>query len=321
MAIRPGLPLFLFLLLAAAPATAAEIVRADGRRETVKEPRRGSKGDWTVEIGGRRVAARPGDVVAIVDDEGNETVLIPPLAEGEAGPEEAAMLRSLCDPKNGEWFAAAEALAMRPARGVLDALKALARDPKKEMRGRAYHAMARLRTRESVAEAARAILAEKDAALRREASSILFSVQEIFRRCEAVQSVEKGLADRDAGVRVTFALLAPREAEAAAAVLRADGIRHSDHHVRESAALALGKRGDRSGEGILVSMLARSALPGFEGDRASMERFLVAEQVEVCGILGGFGTPAAKGALAKAASSRFEAVREAARKALAAAPA
>jgi hypothetical protein len=102
-------------------------------------------------------------------------------------------------------------------------------------------------------------------------------------------------------------------------VLKADGLKSSDHHDRESAALELGRRGDSSGESILVGMLARDKLPGFDGGDALMETCLIQEQVEVCRVLGKLGSDSAKAALKKATASRREAVRKAAADALAAA--
>jgi hypothetical protein len=118
-------------------------------------------------------------------------------------------------------------------------------------------------------------------------------------------------------VRIVFALLSPHDDAAATAVLRADGIKNADHHIRESSALELGRRGDGAGESILVGMLARSRLPGFDQDTALMEQYLIREQVEVAGVLGRLGTGSAKAALRKAATSRFEPVRKAAEAALA----
>lgn len=309
---------FSVLALTTTTARAAEVVFADGRREPVTEPRRDAKGVWTATREGRRTVLEPGDVVAVVDDAGTETVTIPATADPPDAPEAAALLASLRDPKNPSWRQTADQLAERPTKSVLDALVALASDPAKESRRRAVAALARLRTREGVVAAATAILAEKDAALRRESASVLFSVQEIFRRAPTEDVVRKGIADRDAIVRIDFALLAPHDVEAAGEVLRKEGLKSGDHHVRESAAVALGRRGDGAGEGILVGMLARARLPGID-DEALMERLMIREKVEICGILGKLATDSAKAALRKAASAGPEPVRKAAEDALAAA--
>jgi HEAT repeat protein len=200
---------------------------------------------------------------------------------------------------------------------VIDALVALAGDAKKDLRARAYRALTALRTRESVAAAGAAILLEKDDAARRTTASLLFAVQGIFGRADTAQTVKAGIADRDAGVRVAFAMLSPPDMEAANVVLRTDGIKHPDHHVRESAAMELGKRGDAAGETILAGMLARTSLPGAEKGEPIYERLLIEEQVAVCRILGKLGTVKGRAALAKAAKSKHEVVRKAAEAALA----
>src|SRR5690606_14185359 len=143
-------------------------------------------------------------------------------------------------------------------------------------------------------------------------------VQEIVRRCDAAKSVERGIEDKDSVVRVVFALLAPADLAAGSAVLRTDGLKSRDHHIRESAALELGRRGDAAaGESVLIGMLGRNRLPGFDGAAAPMEELLVREQVEICRILGGHGSESGKAALRNATSSRFAAVRQAAERALA----
>lgn len=303
--------------LAAGAAFAAEVEFADGRRETVDDPRQDAKGQWVATREGRRTTLKPGDVVAIVDDAGKETVTIPALAEAPDPPTILAALETVKDGADGVWEAALDVLAARPSRSVIDALVALAGNTKKDLRARSYRALCGLRTRESVAAAGAAILREKDDAVRRASASMLFSVQGIFRRADTVETVKAGIADRDAGVRVEFALLSPPDMEAANAVLRADGIRHSDHHVRESAAMELGRRGDASGEAILSGMLTRTSLPGAEKGEPIYERLLVEEQVAVCRIFAKLKTARGRAALEKATKSKHEAVRKAAAEALA----
>jgi HEAT repeat protein len=319
--IGPTAALALAALLALAPAAAAgEILFADGRREPVQEPRKDSQGRWTATREGRRTILRPGEVVVVVDDEGKETETIPPLADPPDGPGAAPALADLADPKSQTWRRSAETLAGKPTKAVLEALVALGKDPRKAVRARAIAALARQRTREGVAAAAAAILAEKDAALRRDAASELFPVTEIFRRLQTRELAERGIADRDPMVRIDFALVAPRDLAAGTEVLRTVGLKHADHHVRERAALELGHRGDGSGEAILAGMLARDRLPGLEDDRPTMERLMAKEKVEVCGILGRLGTETAREALRKAAARGPEEVRKAAERALAAMP-
>lgn len=308
------------LATTASAARAAEIIFADGRRETVQEPRKDSQGRWTAVRDGHRTSLRPGDVVVVIDDAGSESVTIPSQAEPPDAPESAAALASLRDPKNDAWRASAERLGTRPTKALLDALVALTSDANKELRSRAIVGLTMLRTKEGVTAAAAAVLAEKDATLRREAASALFAVGEIFVRSESKDLVQAGISDRDAMVRIVFASLAPLDLEAAKAVLRTDGLKHGDHHVRESAAVQLGRRGDGAGESILVGMLARARLPGIDDD-ALMERMMTREKVEVCALLGKLGTDTAKAALRKAAASGVEAVRKAAEAALAAADA
>lgn len=308
----------LCVLAAAGPAAhAAEIVFADGRHEPVKEPRADAKGEWTAVREGRRTFLRPGDVVAVIDDAGAETALIPALAEPPDPPEFLAALASVKDPKNDAWRQAAEQLGRRPTQAVLDALTALTADTKKDLRSRAITALTLLRTRESVVAAAKAVLEEKDAALRRETSNVLYTVWEIFRRAPVGELVARGLADKDREVRITFATLAPLNDPAAIPVLKADGLKHSDHHTRESAAVELGLRGDGAGESILLGMLSRPKLPGID-DAALMERLMIREKVRICSILGKLKTAAGKAALRKAAKSGPDAVRRAAEAALAA---
>lgn len=305
------------LVASTACAQAVQLVHADGRREPAAAPHQDAKGRWSVECEGRRTVLRPGDVVAIVDAKGKETVLIPELDTSADTKETTAMLGSLSDPKNKEWEQALAPLAERRTRAVFDALQALAKDQRKELRLRAIAALSRLCTRESAMAVANAVLAEKDAGTRKSAASTMFAIGEVLKRCDFAATLAKGLADKDVEVRVPFAMLAPADDAAAAAVLRNDGLKHGDHHVRESAALELAERGDPAGEGVLVGMLERTKIPGLGGDAAFAERLLIQGQVQVCAALGRLGTATAKAALAKASASRFEAVRKAAAEALA----
>jgi HEAT repeat protein len=306
--------------LGATRARADIAVHADGRRVQVESPAKDSKGHWMGTIAGRRQRLEPGDVAVLVDDKGVETSLVPELGPEPKSAQQEAALAQLGDPKNDEWFLAATQLAQPPTRAVHDALVELAKGKRKELRARAITALTRLRTNESSLAAARAVLEEKDAKVRRDAAAALFSVREILRRCDSAELVAKGLADADALVRIEFALVAARDLELAGEVLRKDGLRHSDHHVRESCAVELGRRGDAAGASVLASMLARTSLPGLDTDLETATRILVAEQLEVCEILGRLGGDAAKAALTKAAtSSPHEPVRKAAEAALAAA--
>ena len=72
-----------------------------------------------------------------------------------------------------------------------------------------------------------------------------------------------------------------------------------------------GRRGDASGESILISMLARAKLPGMD-DPVLGEKYLIEEQVAVCEVLGKFDTDTSRAALQKATKSPHEAVRKAA---------
>jgi len=299
------------------PAAADVAVYANGTRAKVEQPAKDSKGQWMGTIDGRRQRLQPGEIVALVNDEGDETSLIPELQEGAVSPSIVAGLASLSDVKNDEWFGAVQQIASPPTRAAFDELLKLAASSKKELRIRAVHGLVALKTAESSLAAAQAVVDEKDAKARREAASALFSVREILRRSAAAELVLKGLADKDALVRFEFALVAPHDLELAAEVLRKDGLKSGDHHVRESAAVELGLRGDASGEATLVAMLMRSQMPGMEDDAELGRRFLIREQVEICAILGKLGTASGRAALEKAKSnSPHEAVRKAAAEAL-----
>ncbi len=297
-------------------AQSVQIVYADGRHRDATAPQQDAKGRWSVECEGRRTVLHGGEVVAIVDAKGKETVIIPPLAPTPDTAETTAMLASLGDPKNKEWELSAEQLGQRPTRSVFDALVALGTDGRKDLRLRAITALARLHTKESAVAAANAVLAEKDPGTRRVAASVLFSVGEILKRSDADAILAKGIADKDAEIRIPFAILSKPDDLAANAVLRNDGLKHSDHHVREMAAEELGERGDPAGENVLLAMLARPRVPGLEGDKAFLERMMIEERVRICGALGKLSTATAKSALQKATTSPFEAVRKAATVAL-----
>ncbi len=311
------LTLIVLAVLGGRSAPAAEIVFSDGRHETVKAPRQDSKGRWLAEREGRVTILRPGDVVVVVDDAGAETVTIPDLVQTPDPPQTAAFLAALSDLKNDAWRQACDELGRHPSTTTLTALVAMSSDKKKGVRLRAVQALVLLRTRESTVAAANAALAERDKSVRRQAVSALFQVQEIFRRSEVTDVLAAGLVHKDVDVRVSFALLAPRDVTEAADVLRTDGIKHSDHHYREDAALGLGRRGDASGERILAGMLTRTRMPGIEGDAELTERLLVREQVEICGIFGELRTASSRAALKKATKSKLLPVREAAAAALA----
>lgn len=297
-------------------ADCGEVVHADGRRERVEDPRVGSNGQWTATIDGRRTPLKAGEIVVVIDDAGVETITIPPTSDDADSPEVTALLAGLRDPKNDAWLITIEQLGMRPTKSLQAALEDLSVDPNKEMRARGIQALTRLRTREGTIAAAKAVLAEKDKALRRQAASALFSVEEIFRRCDGVaELVKQGMADTERDVRFVFAMLSARDDAAAVAVLKKDGLGHSDHHVRESAALELGSRGDESGEKILIGILGWTKLDVSE-DPALNERLLTEQQTAVCEVLGSFKSATAKAALEKARKSKLAAVREAAERAL-----
>ncbi len=296
---------------------AGELIFANGTHESVKDARKDSKGQWYAEREGHRTPLRAGDVVVVIDDAGKETVTIPELVEGAPSQEAEAALAKLRDPKNVTWQEELESFPMPPFKATHDALLVLSKDSKQEMRRRAVHGLSHLRTKASVMAASEAILAEKDSGLRRELASVLFSVEEIFSRCENGEAIKAGLADKESAVRYAYAMLAPDDLEAARTVLRgSDGIGNSDHHFRESAAEELGERGDGAGATILIGMLARNKIPGLDCDEALATKLLVAEHVRLCKVLGKLGTPAAKTALEKAKKSPHAAVRDAATAAL-----
>lgn len=310
---------FLSVFALAHPAP-DELVLADGRREPVENVRKDSKGQWMGTRAGRRVELH-GEVVAFVDAQGKETVIVQQLADGPETAETKALLASVQDPKNETWRESLRMLGRHPARSTHDTLLALAASKKKELRVRAIHALCALYTEESVLAATNALLADKDPASRRESASALSSVSEIFRRSKSTALVERGLADASGDVRFSFACLAPLEHAGALAVLKNDGLKHKDHHFREQAAVELGERGDAAGESLLVALLARTKIPGFDGGDELMTKVLVHEQTHICEVLGKLGTDAGKTALKKALESPHEAVRKAAEAALNPAPA
>lgn len=297
-------------------AESGEIVHADGRREQVTEPRVGANGQWTAMIDGRRVPLRAGEIVVVIDDAGAETITIPPTVDEADTPEVESVLASLRDPKDESWMVAIERLGAHPTKSLQAALEALTVDANEELRRRGIQALTRVRTREATIAATKAVLAEKDKTLRREAASALFAVEEIFRRCDGTaELVKQGMVDLERDVRFVFAMLSNRDDADAIPVLKKDGLGNPDHHVRESAALELGRRGNVAGEKILIGILGWTKLDASD-DPALNERLLTEQQVEVCDVLGGFGTATAKAALEKARKSKLPAVREAAERAL-----
>lgn len=305
------------LVLFASAAHADVGVLANGRRVQVDQPAKDSKGVWMGALDGRRQRLAAADVVVLIADDGAETLLAPSLSEAEPTPAEVAALAELADPSFESWPAACEELAREPKRAAHKLLVDLAADKRKEVRARAVAALLRLRTLESCATAAKLVLEEKDAKSRRAMASALFSARALLQRGELGDAIEKGLADSDALVRVEFALCAPLTHTKAIIVLVKDGLRHADHHVRESAALDLGRRGDKAGLDVLLAMLARGKPRDLSSDPETELRLHIAEQVEVCEVLGKLGGDAAKAALEKAKSnSPHEAVRAAAAAAL-----
>lgn len=285
----------------------------------VTDARQDSSGRWSAVRDGRRIVLTPGIVVVMIDEEGVEHELIPALAERELTVEQVALLEALRDPGNEYWLFEFQPLAESPARATHDSLVELTQHKDKALRLRAVQALCRLATRESVVAATTAILAEKHSKTRTQASSALFSVQEIFVRSPAaIKLAADGLEDSVKLVRVTFALLcAAAEVDGAVAILQKDGVRNSDHHIREAAALTLGRLGDGSGTKTLLSMLSRKAIPGLEGLQESSRREQLShEKVQVCAALGAIGNPKTLSALKKAASSKLPGVSAAALRAM-----
>jgi len=306
----------MFVLLASA-AQAEVGLLANGRRVQVDQPAKDSKGVWMGALEGRRQRLAAADVVVLVADDRTETLLAPTLSEAELTPTEVAVLAELADPSADFGPAGCEALALEPKRAAHKILLELAGDRRKGLRSRAVTALLRLRTLESCAAAAKLVLDEKDVKSRRAMAAALFSARALLQRCDLGEAFETGLTDSDALVRVEFALCAPHEHPKAIGVLVKDGLRHADHHVRESAALDLGRRGDKSGLDVLLAILGRSKPRDLDTDPETELRLHIAEQVEVCEVLGGLGGESAKSALKKAKSdSPHEAVRKAAEAAL-----
>lgn len=301
-----------------AAAGEPEVVFADGTRETVKNPHMDSKGRWTAEREGHLVPLMAGDVVVVIDGDGKETVTIPELGDDKPSAATEALVARIRDKKNADWLMDTMQPLLPPSRSVHETFVAMAADADKEMRRRAVHGFAQLRTKDSVMAASAAVLAEKDKTHRKEMASVLFSVEEIFTRCDSLEAVKQGIADKDSSLRFVYAMLAPDDLEEAKAVLRgSDGVGNSDHHVRESAALELGLRGDGAGMSILTGLLSRTKIPGFDGGEALMQKLLIREQVDICKAMAKIATPAAKAALEKAKASKLQPVRDAAVAALA----
>lgn len=299
----------------AGPARADVAIHADGRRTEVREPRADSRGRFTGEIEGRRTPLDPGEFVAVVDDKGRETPIPRPLLDGARTAADEAALTSLRDPRDAAWETAVMPWFAAPKRSVLEALVETTKDKRPAVRRRALSTLVRLRAAESVRAAAEAILAETDKSVRGDCVSGLYSVCEIYRRAKLDELTKRGLEDKDAVVRFTFAWLAPDDMAAAVDVLKKDGLANSDHHLRESAAMALARHGDASGESTMLGMLARDRMPGVD-DRDLATRLSIAEKVEICELLGRLGTKTGLAALERAAKSPHEAVRAAAERAL-----
>ncbi|MEZ5978516.1 MAG: hypothetical protein R3F34_09890 [Planctomycetota bacterium] len=299
------------------PPSEVTLVHADGRREAARDPLRATDGTWVAELDGRRVILRPGEIVAIVDAEGDETVLIPDEPTTEVPQRARDALAVLRDDDAADWLRALDDLAKSPCADLREALVELGGDRSKESRRRAVHGLCALRTREGTLAAAGLVLDEANKSLRKEIADALFSVREIFARTECEELLARGLSDRDGGVRFVFAAISPRTCDEAVPVLEKDGLRSRDHHTRETAALELGRRGSAAGEALLVRMLERDRIPGLhDEDEDFVRRLVVAEKVAVCDALGTIATERAVEALRRATSSEYEEVRDAAETAL-----
>lgn len=301
----------LALALAPTPSHADVLVHADGRRTQVSAPRADSKGNWTIELEGRRVAVQPGEIVAIVDGEGRETRIPHELRDLPWTPADDGRLTRFVGGREPDWQSAMVELVTPPRRAVLEKLQGLRADKRAETRARVIAALAGLRTKEGVRAAAEAVLSEADTRTRSNGASVLFSIVEIYRRSACDDLTKRGLADKSSAVRFAFAWLAPDDCAEAVPVLVKDGLSNSDHHLRESAALRLAAHGDASGEALLVAMLARDRVPGVD-DADLAERLTVREHVAVCEALGRIGTKRARAALDTARNSKRPEVRAAA---------
>ena len=320
MTTRKSLLSLILLAALANLCVAGEILYADGRTAVALEPRQDSAGRWTAEIEGHRIRLDPGRVVAVIADDGTVADLIPPLGDDPLTPEATAVLASLREPGNDTWQVAFQALAEHPTRAILDDLIQLTSHKDKLLRLRAVQALTQLATRESVTAAAHAVLAEPHKGTRADAASALFNVREIFTRSEALQTIPEAIANDDKTTRVIFALLGAADGDdAVLEVLRKDGVRSNDHHVREEAAIALAKRGDSSGLKILTGMLSRKQIPGLEElSDETRTRMLIHEHVVICDALAKLGDKAALPALRKAVKSEHAEVSLAAVAAIAA---
>jgi HEAT repeat protein len=301
------------LLAFAAAAAAAEVIWLDGRREEAE--RVVVKGDRLLlpaEKGMRSVATRR--VVRVIGDDGKDVPFDRALRDGAPDAEIAAMLASLPTAEGAALREVQERLADSMSRAVLERLSELARDRKAELRARAGETLLLMGTPESLGAGLGIAIGDGDAAVRRRVASALFAVLGALKVEGLGDRVAEGLADRDANVKATCALVLGRLGDARARdVLRASCLKSSDHHVRESAAEVLAELGDDAGVSVLIGMLSRTKHPAGPDLPA---RIVLEEKIRVCALLGNLKASRALDALKKAARAKEPELAAAARRAI-----
>ncbi len=142
---------------------------------------------------------------------------------------------------------------------------------------------------------------------------------------EALALLDQGLATKDADARFQVAWLGAQLGSDAALPVLARFLGDSDHHVRESAAVALAERGDAAGVAIVLAMAKRDRAPvqianrGADAEtRAMCDRIAGRERCHACELLGKLHHEPALPVLRRLATAKDEALAAAAKAAVAA---
>lgn len=297
-----------------------QVVWLDGRRESVE--RVVVKADHVlVKIDGRtrRVARR--SVVAVVRASGESKPVEPTVSSAPIDATQRSLLDRLGNASPPEAPAIQTALADRPSRATLDALARLTKAGSPEARARAAEVLLLSATPDGFDAAVALLRSDAPIATRERVATSLSRVVGAIRVRGWGPRLAPLLTDRHRGVRIAVALALGHAGVAdAAAVLKKDGLRDRDHHVREAAAEALATLGDASGVRILLKMLTRTKHPAMTtaADRKdpTLVRIMIDEKVRVCRLLGALRATTAKAALTKAARSQHADLAAAAKRAL-----
>jgi HEAT repeat protein len=110
---------------------------------------------------------------------------------------------------------------------------------------------------------------------------------------DALALVDAGLGAKDPDTRFFLAWVGARLGSEAALPVLARSLTDRDHHVRESAAVALAERGDAAGAALLMTMARRSRSPVQNANRtadaetrALVDRLALRERCRACELLG-----------------------------------